>query len=234
MKFQDYSPYSYGIYFDGFQLEEGSTATEWVVGGAREISLNKKIFKPLSVWIESTVNSSKAIKKAIDITVNTSASISKAISKSLDLIIKLGVNTKRSITKALKAIVNVLVNVYKYWQVYPKLSFTEYKIDMDITEYPIEMEVKGMATAGSTITLTGKFPTSAGDLTQLTDVTLKIYAPSKVLLETIIPSETDTGVYAADYTIPEDKYGQFDYEFSGKLWIRTITSRNSFDSHWRE
>ncbi len=99
--------------------------------------------------------------------------------------------------------------------------------------YIINLEVGGMAIAGSTITLKGTFPNSAGDLLRLQDVKLKIYGPGKVLLETIVPEKLSTGVYAGDYTIPEDKTGDFDYEFSGKLGDRMIVGRSSFDSHWR-
>lgn len=109
----------------------------------------------------------------------------------------------------------------------------EYMTDVESAVYIINLEVDGMAIAGSTITLKGTFPDSAGDLLQLQDVTLKIYGPGKVLLETIVPEKLSTGVYAGDYTIPEDKTGDFDYEFSGKLGDRMIVGRSSFDSHWR-
>lgn len=89
-----------------------------------------------------------------------------------------------------------------------------------------------MAIAGSTITLKGTFPDSAGDLLQLQDVVLKIYEPGRVLAETITPTQLGTGVYSGDYTIPEGKEGQFDFEFSGKLGDRVIIGRSSFDSAW--
>ncbi len=140
---------------------------------------------------------------------------------------------KRSILKVISALVSAL-GIWKYFRpVYPKLSYIEYPVEMSYTEYPIEMEVVGMAKSGSTITLTGKFPDSAGDLMQLEDVTAKVYAPGKVLLETIPATEISTGVYSAEYTIPEDKFGQFDYEFSGKLGEKTIVGRSSFDSRWK-
>lgn len=47
------------------------------------------------------------------------------------------------------------------------------------------------------------------------------------------PATFYTGVYTADYMIPEDKEGQFDYEFSGSLGSRTIVGRSSFSANWR-
>lgn len=90
-----------------------------------------------------------------------------------------------------------------------------------------------MPYAGSTVTLKGTFPDSAGNLTQLDDVTLKVYGPGKVLVETIIPTEISTGLYSGDFTIPADKVGQFDYEFSGVLGDKSIVGRSSFQSLWR-
>ena len=130
----------------------------------------------------------------------------------------------------------------KYRPVFPRLELTEYKVGMEYVDYPIAMEhigycvlmeVVGMPYAGSTVTLKGTFPDSAGNLTQLDDVTLKVYGPGKVLVETIIPTEISTGLYSGDFTIPADKVGQFDYEFSGVLGDKTIVGRSSFQSLWR-
>lgn len=108
----------------------------------------------------------------------------------------------------------------------------EYAMTASVNEYLMILEARGMAIAGSTITLKGTFPDSAGDLVQLMDVLLKIYEPGRVLVETITPTQLDIGVYSGDYTIPEGKEGQFDFEFSGKLGDRTIIGRSSFDSAW--
>jgi len=115
----------------------------------------------------------------------------------------------------------------------PDLFVEEYVINLEHVDYEIKLEVIGLAISGSTITLKATFPDSAGDLQELENVVVKIYAPGKVLLKTIPATKISTGVYTADYTIPEDKEGQFDYEFSGSLESRTIVGRSSFDSHWR-
>ena len=115
----------------------------------------------------------------------------------------------------------------------PDLFVEEYVINLEHVDYEIKLEVIGLAISGSTITLKATFQDSAGDLQELENVVVKIYAPGKVLLETIPATKISTGVYTADYTIPEDKEGQFDYEFSGSLGNRTIVGRSSFDSHWR-
>jgi len=121
----------------------------------------------------------------------------------------------------------------EFQSIYFLLSHIEYKPDLFVEEYEIKLEVIGLAISGSTITLKATFPDSAGDLQELENVVVKIYAPGKVLLKTIPATKISTGVYTADYTIPEDKEGQFDYEFSGSLESRTIVGRSSFDSHWR-
>jgi len=120
-----------------------------------------------------------------------------------------------------------------YRPVYPALSVTEYPIEMTVTGYEILLEVIGMPFAGSTITLRGTFPDSAGSLVELEDVTLKVYSPGRVLDETITPTEVSTGLYSGDYTIPDDLFGQFDFEFSGTLGDKTIMGRSSFDSNWK-
>jgi hypothetical protein len=126
--------------------------------------------------------------------------------------------------------------------IFPVLSHEEYNIDLSTEEYivslnhetyEIRLEVIGLAYAGSTITLKATFPDNAGDLQDLEDVTVKIYAPGKVLVETLSATFISTGVYAADYLIPGDKAGEYDYEFSGTLGSKTIVGRSSFDAHWR-
>lgn len=121
----------------------------------------------------------------------------------------------------------------KYKPVYPELSVMEYLVSADITEYRILLEVGGMPFVGSTVTLKGTFPNSAGDLEQLGDVVCNVYFPDRTLAEAIEAAEISTGVYSADYTIPEGKEGKFDYEFIGTLGSKTIVGRSSFDSLWK-
>jgi hypothetical protein len=150
--------------------------------------------------------------------------------------------------------------VQKYKPLFPRLSYTEYPVKLDYTEYRakldcteyvvdlslvtyavamtfieylVEMEMIGLPYCGSTITLKGTFPDSAGDLEQLDDVVCKVYGPGNNLLETLTAVEVSTGIYTADYTIPEGMTGQFDYEFSGTLGNKTIVGRSSFESVWR-
>jgi hypothetical protein len=153
------------------------------------------------------------------------------------IITSLGASAKRflSSTAALNFVLGLIARLrQQYRPVYPRLSVTEYPVAMSYTEYPIIMEVMGMPKAGSTITLVGTFPTSAGNLAQLEDVTVKIYGPGKTLLETITNvTLVSTGVYSVDYTIPVDKIGQFDFEFSGTLGSKTIIGRSSFESIWK-
>lgn len=134
------------------------------------------------------------------------------------------INLRKFISKKIQAAINIIAKAFRYWKVYPNLSHIDYEI---------ELEVVGMSIAGSTITLTGKFPSRAGSLTQLESVTVKVYAPGRILIDTIPATEVSDGVYTANYTIPEDKFGQFDYEFSGVLGDKTIVGRSSFDSHWK-
>jgi hypothetical protein len=147
------------------------------------------------------------------------------------------VTVSKRVNKILTAITHVLAQMKrssKYKPVYPKLSFIEYPIEMSVTEYPIRVEVLGMPKAGSTITLKGTFPDSAGNLALLTDITVKIYGPGRILLTTITDvTEVSVGNYTAEYTIPADTIGQFDFEFSGTLGSKTIIGRSSFDSIWK-
>jgi hypothetical protein len=149
-------------------------------------------------------------------------------------------SVKRTVSKTLSCAMKALGTIHRmmvnFKPLYPILTVTEYPIEMSVTEYPIVLEVLGMPKAGSTITLKGTFPDSAGNLTLLADVTVKVYGPGRTLLTTISGAsvtEVSTGIYTAEYTIPADKTGQFDYEFSGTLGSKTIVGRSSFDSIWK-
>ena len=138
--------------------------------------------------------------------------------------VAVALSVNKRVSKAVTFVVGVLTRLFWYKPIFPKLEFIEYRT---------KMEVIGMPIAGSTITLKATFPDKAGNLTELQDVTLKVYAPGKMLIETIIPAMLDVGVYTAEYTIPEKRFGQFDYEFSGAMGDRIVTDRKSFDSHWK-
>lgn len=120
---------------------------------------------------------------------------------------------------------------------YPiEMSCTDYPISLSFAEYPIKMEVLGVPKAGSTTTLRGEFPDTAGNLSSLTNVTVKIYDPGRTLLATLTGASVtlvSTGIYTAEYLVPETTLGQFTYEFSGTLGTKTIKDRGSFDSIWK-
>jgi hypothetical protein len=180
-----------------------------------------------TVVANASVNSGikRQVLKNVTAIVNTASALgSRTIAKTVRATVSAGITIARGITKTLQALVSATGITFRFWPVYPVLKHTDYVIDM---------EVIGLSIAGSTITLTATFPNSAGDLTQLTDVTLKIYAPGRMLLETITPTEISVGTYTWDYTIPADTLGQFEYEFSGKLGNRTIKRSSLFDSHRR-
>jgi hypothetical protein len=180
--------------------------------------------KTLTATVISTASMvrNRLFFKALTCTVKSVASMKKTVNKTLSCVVK-----------ALGSIHRMMVN---FKPLYPILTVTEYPIEMSVTEYPIKMEVLGMPKAGSTITLKGTFPDSAGNLTLLADVAVKVYGPGRVLLTTISGAsvtEVSTGIYTAEYTIPADKLGQFEFEFSGTLGNKTIIGRSSFDSIWK-
>lgn len=185
----------------------------------------KKAKKVLSVTATAAIGIVKKPHKVISVGINVTITLGKAIKKTIGIIVNASLNIIKKITKSvIQALVDVVLNAYKWWQVYPTLT---------VTTYDIEMEVIGMPYAGSTITLQGTFPDSAGDLTTLTGVTCKVYSPNRTLLTTLTPEEVSTGVYTAAYTIPATSFGQLHYEFSGTLGLKTILGRSTFDSNWR-
>jgi hypothetical protein len=210
--------------FDGW-IEEFrfSNVARWTSGFTPPVGeYLTTYYKTFTATVKSTVSfvKNRLFFKELFCTVASSASIKKTVSKTLSCVVK-----------ALGTIHRMMVN---FKPLYPILSVTEYPIEMSVTEYPITLEVLGMPKAGSTITLKGTFPDSAGNLTLLADVTVKVYGPGKVLLTTITNvTEVSTGIYTAEYTVPADKIGQFDYEFSGTLGSKTIIGRSSFDSIWK-
>lgn len=185
---------------------------------------------------------SRFTKKTAEATIHIYGGMEKIFVKIITASVHISGNISKLISKTLKAVVNIFKRLTRFWTVHPQLSYTEYPMAFEVEEsyvesacynYIIDMEVVGVPLAGSTITLKGIFPDSAGNLAELEDVTVKVYAPNKVLLETIAATEIDVGVYTANYTIPEDKFGNFDYEFSGMLGDKTIVGRSSFDSKWK-
>jgi hypothetical protein len=181
-------------------------------------------YKTLTASVKSTASivKNRIFYKTLTCAVKLSASMKKTVNKTLSCVVK-----------SLGILRRMMVN---FKPLYPILTVTEYPIAMSVTEYPIEMEVVGMPEAGSTIMLKGTFPDSAGNLTLLGDVTVKVYGPGRSLLQTITGAgvtEVSTGIYTAEYTIPVGSFGQFDYEFSGTLGSKTIIGRSSFDSIWK-
>lgn len=206
-------------------------------------SLNKKrSFKILANTVNAGILMKKTSLKKIVIFAKSKLNISKSTNKAFTVIVSASTILSKSIFKRLQTLIKVIGKAISGWDVYPDLSYIEYSVNLKYSsdvltlnydDYIVSMEVKGVPIAGSTITLKVIFPDSAGNLTQLENVTAKVYAPGKVLLETIPANMISDGVYTAIYTIPEDKFGQFDYEFTGKLGNKTIVGRSSFDSVWK-
>jgi hypothetical protein len=180
-----------------------------------------------------------------DVVASSFVSRNVIFNKILTACVSAGAFVSKQTGKIFTSVVNTLSRMRRMWgdykQLYPELSYTEYPIEMTvaeypiemtITEYPIELEVLGMPITGSTITLRGEFPDSAGNLTLLADVTVKIYKGG-ILLDTLSGAEiteVSTGIYTADYTIPSSSTGQYEYEFSGTIGSRTILDRSMFDA----
>jgi hypothetical protein len=190
------------------------------------------IRKHISKTITAASNAGASFTKTT--TVTGAGTFIKAISKTITAHVSVSPVIQKFIAKTLTALAGALACVKRYFQVYPSLSYTTYDIEMEYTSYDMTLEVKGMAIAGSTVTLQGTFPDSAGSLAELESVTCKVYGPGRVLLETLDTTMIETGVYTAQYTIPETKFGQLDYEFSGVLGTKTIVGRSSIDSNWKQ
>lgn len=137
-----------------------------------------------------------------------------------------GMARRRMFSEVIAEIISNFIATLRqtYNAVFPRIEFIE---------YPVELEVKGMPYAGSTVTLKGIFPDSAGNLAELDDVECKVYAPGKRLIATLTPTHVSNGVYSTEYTIPENITGQFDFEFRGTLGNKQIVGRSSFQSLWR-
>ena len=203
-------------------------------------NIQRTISKTLTTGITSASSMTRTVSKILTANVTTTVlSIPRSITKIITVTVSTTVSINRYITKILAtATVSISGTIKRmmatFKQLFPSLTVTKYPIEMSVTEYRIKMEVVGMAIAGSTITLRGEFPDSAGILTLLGDVTVKIYGPGKILLETITnPTEESIGIYSAEYTTPSDKFGQYDYEFSGLIGGITITDRDSFPVEWK-
>ena len=254
-----YNRYNHQIKFNHKSTSEGGIFNYRIFGIAGSVisaltvtaipHLKRSAISIISVSLTTASTAKRTFRRTASTVISTAltgVAIRKRNSKSIVNISSLIVGTaKRNLfVKATSNIVLGFIAILrqKYRPVYPNLEVIEYPIEtlvidypisMNLTEYELLLEVSGLATAGSTITLKGTFPDSAGELTQLESVALKVYAPGKVLVNTITPTQVSAGIYTANYTIPADTMGQFDYEFSGILGDKTILGRSSFDSHWR-
>jgi hypothetical protein len=197
-------------------------------------SIRRYISKTITAATSAGASFIKSTYKILTTTVTGAGTFIKAISKTITAHVSVSPVIQKFIAKTLTALAGALACVKRYFQVYPSLSYTTYDIEMEYTSYDMTLEVKGMAIAGSTVTLQGTFPDSAGSLAELESVTCKVYGPGRVLLETLDTTMIETGVYTAQYTIPETKFGQLDYEFSGVLGTKTIVGRSSIDSNWKQ
>lgn len=191
-----------------------------------------KPFKSMPKNFITTINThsqfSKQPQKTFVSTIKINTTFFKLPNKIINIVVKTIVNKKRSIVKSFISTVKVALQnfpVLPWKQTFPSLSYIE---------YPVFMEVDGLPISGGTITLKGTFPTIAGDLTNLQNVIVKVYDSGRTLLQTITDvTYVSTGVYTVLYTIPEDKFGQFDYEFHGTLGNKSIVGRSSFESNWK-
>lgn len=185
-------------------------------------------FKELSSSLVATSNATKQARKNLIATVKITHSIQRNIDKIIAVGVRIPISTVKSIIKTMSTNIKTSARAIRMWPTYKQL-FSRFFV---IT-YRIKMEVIGLAISGNTITLRAEFPDSAGDLTLLGDVTLKIYGPGKILLETMYATEEKVGTYSGIYKIPEDKLGQYEFEFSGLIGGKTITDRSSFDANWK-
>lgn len=102
------------------------------------------------------------------------------------------------------------------------------------------MEVLDVPLIGATVTLKATFPSDAGDLATLTDITVKIYDDQRQIVESITGADilkTGFADYQADYTVSGVRYPQGDlfYEFSGRLGEdgkRILLGRKPLGRRW--
>lgn len=221
------------------------------IGASANVSRAVLYVRQLTTIVSTRVDVLRSISKNITARVTAISSVSKEARRQLTTLVSARVNTVRRISKditarvtaalsvtkrigkAVSALIGVWSKAFRYRPVFPRLSHTEYPVELAHTEHLILMEVSGLAIAGSTITLKGTFPDSAGNLTLLENIVCKVYSPGKVLAATITPTQVSTGAYTANYTIPADGIGQYDYEFTGNIGNITIAGRTSFDARWR-
>jgi hypothetical protein len=196
-------------------------------------TIQRFISKTLTATATAASTIGRSIGKILTANVKATCSIQRLISKTLTALAEVTSTIQRLIAKTLTALASITSYIKRYFPVYPSLTCTTYDVELECTTYDVELEVKGLAITGSTVTLQGTFPSAAGDLAELETVVCKVYAPGHILLDTLDTAETETGVYIASFDIPDERYGQFDYEFSGTLGTKTIIGRDSFDSNWK-
>lgn len=245
-----YNKFNHGIKYNQKPEDEGGIFNYIILGNIGIVAsklvmtasshLRKSVSSVVGITASLSGGAKRAIHRAVNIVLSSSAAAKgireRRTTGGSNITATLSGTAKRN--RPIKAVTEIVLNLIarlrqKYRPVYPELSVTEYIVNTALTEYGILLEVSGMPFVGSTITLRGTFPDSAGDLTQLDDVVCNVYFPDRTLAETIVPTELSTGVYSADYTIPEGKEGKYDYEFLGTLGDRTIVGRSSFDSLWK-
>lgn len=193
----------------------------------------KEISKQIILSIRAIQNRISNTYATITTKARTKGEVAKLTQRITAMVVAPTIIAKRLIGKAVSVVLKGIGYVYRYFQLFPRLSFKEYLVRLLTKTYDIKIGVIGMPIAGSTITLRAEFPTSAGELTELREVKMRVYAPGKKLIKEADAVMMETGVYTAQYTIPDDKLGIFDYEFTGKLGDKTITGRSSFTSIWK-
>jgi len=92
-----------------------------------------------------------------------------------------------------------------------------------------------MAIITNTVRLRAEFKTFAGEFSNPTSITFKVYNKQRVQVGTTVDITADdrisTGIYEYDYTIPTG-YTELTYEFSGLLEGKYITGRSTIDCDW--
>ena len=87
----------------------------------------------------------------------------------------------------------------------------------------------------NTVRLTAEFKTFAGNYSDPTSITFKVYDLQRRQLGSTIDVDDDdkisTGIYRLDYEIPNG-YTKVTYEFSGLLEGKQLTGRTTIDTDW--